>query len=123
MLVSPGFRRFGDWAADTLVVYTVNARSPGRLIFPGFQRPSMPWLADVSMVTPAIKLDYEEKQAVLMFARRYPLLGKARADEIAQIWAGKLQGDVRTQPESDNEEAGASAVLLGIAHTLGGAPV
>ena len=112
MLVSPAFRRIGDWVADTLVVYTASALSPGRFISPALKRSGMPWLANVPMVTPSRRFDYEEKQAVLSFARRYPLLGKARADEIARIWTGKLRDD-------DSEP---SAYLLGIAHTVGGTP-
>ena len=104
MLVSPGFKRLGDWVADTLVVYTATARSAAR-------RPGMPWLADYPAVFPSRKLDYDEKQAILMFAHRYPLLGKARADEIAKIW---------TEVDS-KANAPASAILLGIAHTLDGA--
>jgi uncharacterized RDD family membrane protein YckC len=111
MLVSTGFRRLGDWAADTLVVYTDHAISTGRFASPALRRSSMLWLADVPIVTPSLKLGYEEKQAILSFARRYPLLGKARADEIAKEWAGKLGAD---------SEASSSAYLLGIARTLGG---
>jgi len=117
MLVSPAFRRFGDWVADTLVVYTAAARVPGRFTSPALRRPGMPWLADVPMVSPARKLDYEEKQAILSFARRYPLLGKARADEIAGIWAAKLRGGPLPGSEAEPSD---SAYLLGIAHTLGG---
>lgn len=115
MLVSPGWRRFGDWAADTLVVYTVHSRSPGRFTAPALRRPGMPWLANVPPFFPSRKLDYEEKQAVFSFARRYPLLGKARADEIAEIWADKLRD---TKTESGGLSA--SAVLLGIARNLDG---
>jgi uncharacterized RDD family membrane protein YckC len=113
MLVSPGFRRLGDWVADTLVVYTANARSPGRFSSPVLRRSTMPWLADVPMVSPSRKLEYEETQAILMFARRYPLLGRARADEIARIWTAKLEA----------REAEASACLLGIAHTVSGTQI
>jgi len=126
MMVSPAFRRFGDWVADTLVVYTVNARTPGRFTSPALRQPGMPWLANVPMVSPSRKLDYEEKQAILSFARRYPLLGKARADEIAGIWAGKLCADFSESEasapgaESPGSQAEASAILLGIAHNLGG---
>jgi uncharacterized RDD family membrane protein YckC len=125
MLVSPAFRRIGDWVADTLVVYTTHTRSPGRFTSPVLRQSGMPWLAGVPMVCPSRKLDYEEKQAVLSFARRYPLLGKARADEIARIWAGKLRRSVfdpKLAPDDLRTEASASAVILGIAHTLGGAP-
>jgi len=130
MLASPAFRRIGDWVADTLVVYTAHARSPGRFIAPALRRPGMPWLADIPAVAPSRKLNYEEKQAVLSFARRYPLLGQARADEIAGIWTGKLRGSEppeSTEAESSDSAAetsasdtSASAYLLGIAHNLGG---
>jgi len=113
MLVSPAFKRFGDWVADTMVVYVATARSSGRFISPALRRSGMPWLANVPMVSPSRKLDYEEKQAILSFARRYPILGKARADEIAGIWAPKLRG-------TESPETSDSEYLLGIAHTLDG---
>ena len=133
MLVSPGFRRFGDWVADTLVVYTVNARIPGRFTSPYYKKGAMPWLADVPPAYSSRRLNYEEKQAILSFARRYPLLGKARADEIARAWAVTLQSGYSSggehkssNSESESEsiipeaESSASDFLLGIAHSLGG---
>jgi uncharacterized RDD family membrane protein YckC len=111
MIASPAFRRIGDWVADTLVVYTDHARAPGRFTAPALRQAGMPWLADVPVVVPPRKLDYEEKQALLAFARRYPLLGKARADEIAGIWADK-----RRAP-GDGDDA---IYLLGIARAIGG---
>jgi hypothetical protein len=129
MIVSPGFRRFGDWVADTLVVYTANARLPARFSSPVLTRSGMPWLDDFPMVSPSVKLSYEEKQSILMFARRYPLLGKARSDEIAGIWAAKLKAGPEAESASEAEasaskaEASASAYLLGIARTLGGGTV
>jgi uncharacterized RDD family membrane protein YckC len=110
MLVSPGFRRLGDWVADTLVVYADKAQS--RFISPVLKRPDMPWLSDFLALYPSRRLDYEEKQAVLMFARRYPLLGKARAGEVAGIWAEELR--------PDGNDAPAEAVLLGIARSISG---
>ncbi|MCL2382296.1 MAG: RDD family protein [Treponema sp.] len=130
MLVSPAFRRFGDWVADTLVVYTATARSPGRFTSPALRRPGMPWLADIPMVYPARKLGYEEKQAILSFARRYPLLGEARANEIAGIWADTLKSPApglrfapdrpQADPQAPQTGASSSAYLLGLAHTLDG---
>jgi len=115
MLASPAFRRLGDWAADTLVVYTEGARQPGRFMSPALRRPVMPWLADVPKIVPSGKLTFEEKQAILAFARRYPLLGKSRADEIAEPLVAKLSG-------SEGRKSGTSPAmyLLGIAHTSGG---
>jgi uncharacterized RDD family membrane protein YckC len=110
ILASPGFRRLGDWAADTLVVYTDKAQST--FISPALKRPDMPWLSDFPALIPSRQLGYEEKQALLMFARRYPLLGKARSDEIAGLWAEELR--------PDGNDAPASAILLGIARAIGG---
>jgi uncharacterized RDD family membrane protein YckC len=115
MLVSPGFRRLGDWVGDTLVVYADPARSAG-FASPALRQSGMPWLADVPMVYPSRKLSYLEKQAVLSFTRRYPFLGKARADEIAKIWVGKL----KTEDSETEASESSAAYLLGIAHTLGG---
>jgi hypothetical protein len=112
MAGSKGFRRFGDWAADTLVIYTARTRLPARFTSPALREQAIPWLADIPAIVPPGFLDYEEKQGLFMFARRYPLLGKERADEIARPWAAKLkQGDEKI---SDSE------YLLGIAHTLSG---
>jgi hypothetical protein len=116
MAASPGFRRFGDWAGDTLVVYTAKALSPGRFTAPVLRRPGIPWLKDIPAVVPGRQLSYEEKQGLLMFARRYPILGKALADEIARDWARQLRGD------GEEDFSSASEYLLGIAHTLVGSP-
>ncbi|MDR2095617.1 MAG: RDD family protein [Treponema sp.] len=123
---SRGFRRLGDWAADTVVVYTASSRAPVKKLL-------MPWLSGVGIASPSRLLSYEEKQAVLMFARRYPLLGKARGDEIARGFAGMLRpappeafsddplngspvdsGQIPRSVLSDSE------FLLGIAHSLSG---
>jgi uncharacterized RDD family membrane protein YckC len=121
MAASPGFRRFGDWAADTLVVYTAKALSPGRFTAPVLRRPGIPWLADIPAIVPGRKLSYEEKQGILMFARRYPILGKERADEIARDWARQLY-DAGRLGDAGELPGGVSEYLLGIAHTLVGAP-
>jgi uncharacterized RDD family membrane protein YckC len=115
MAASPGFRSFGDWAGNTLVVYTAKALSPGRFTAPVMRRPGIPWLLDIPAIVPSRQLSYQEKQGLLMFARRYPILGKARADEIARGWASRLRGP-------DAGGGSDSEYLLGIAHTLVGLP-
>jgi uncharacterized RDD family membrane protein YckC len=102
MSASRGFKRLGDWTAGTLVVYTAKSlalprRAPG------------PWIRDFPPLAAPASLSHEEKQAILMFARRYPLLGSARADEVARSYAGALDGAFPP-----------SAVLLGIARKLSG---
>jgi uncharacterized RDD family membrane protein YckC len=102
---STGFRRLGDWAAGTLVIHTWQSQAPER-------RETMSWLAEVSPVaSPA--LSYEEKQGILMFARRFPLLGSARAEEIAGPLAETLQKMPTVAENAEN-----TAYLLGIARSL-----
>jgi uncharacterized RDD family membrane protein YckC len=105
MAASKGFRRLGDWAAGTLVIHTWQSQAPER-------RETMSWLTGVSpVVFPA--LSYNEKQGILMFARRFPLLGPARAEEIARPLAETLQKTTANGGTADN-----TAYLLGIARSL-----
>ncbi|MDR1024401.1 MAG: RDD family protein [Treponema sp.] len=104
MLLSRGYRRLGDWAADTLVVYTprslaVPGKGPGR----GMEtRAETAGLAAGTLDAGPVLLSGEEKQGILMFARRYTLLGRARAEEIALPYAKALRGD-------DDSEVAAAA--------------
>jgi hypothetical protein len=109
MAASPGFRRIGDWAAGTLVVYT--QKVTGLPV-----QPLGSWISAYNPVVPERSLSHEEKQAVLMFARRYPLLGEARANEIARSYCRTLRND------GEKEESGISdaAYLLGVARSLSG---
>ena len=104
---SQAFRRPGDWAAGTLVIYTWQSQIPE-------QSDKMDWLSGMEPILPNRPLSFEEKQGILMFARRYPLLGEARADEIAGPLAASLQNS--TEPV----KRGASAYLLGIARSFAG---
>jgi uncharacterized RDD family membrane protein YckC len=107
MMVSPGFRRIGDLAADTLVVYTINSLSPTR-------KTSMTWLSNYEKIIPLRKLSNEEKQNIILFAKRYPLLGEVRANEIAKKYVEKLFD------EKNQTELSHAVYLLGIACTLSG---
>jgi len=102
---SRGFRRIGDWAGGTLVVYTSMAKNNPKNSLSLF-------LEKYEPVIPSRPLSNEEKQAVLNFARRYPLLGEARANEIAGIYAPCLKNDDCALTDA--------AFLLGIARKLSG---
>ena len=121
MMVSPGFRRIGDWAGDTLVIYTSRSRLPRHFASSLQNTGAIPWLQDFPVFMPRYKLGYEEKQGLLMFARRYPLLGKERANEIAHPWAVLLQDP---SPAGLNLAAGSevsdSDYLLGMARSVSG---
>jgi uncharacterized RDD family membrane protein YckC len=102
MSFSTGFRRLGDWAADTLVVYTVHSRNQVRFL-------KRSWLETIMPVSAPRPLSYDEKQAIVLFAKRYPLLGNSLADEIAHEYVHILTGGTLPDGISD------SAYLLGIA--------
>jgi uncharacterized RDD family membrane protein YckC len=106
MSFSPGFRRLGDWAADTLVVYTVHSRNQAR-------RLKQAWLEKITPVSTPRPLSYEEKQAIVLFAKRYPLLGGSLADEIAHEYVSSLieSGGGGTLPDGVSD----AAYLLSIA--------
>jgi uncharacterized RDD family membrane protein YckC len=88
MSASRGFRRLGDWVGDTLVVYTSQSMASPRLSARFLKTaPAFPLSAP-----PPAPLRGEEKRGLRMFAQRYPLLGKARADEIAGPYAASLKG-------------------------------
>jgi uncharacterized RDD family membrane protein YckC len=83
MLFSKGFKRIGDHAAGTIVVYTSVARAhlKFRLLPPASKHEA---------VNPPRPLSFDEKQALISFARRYPLLGNARGGEIVKPWTRSL---------------------------------
>ncbi|MDR3249144.1 MAG: RDD family protein [Treponema sp.] len=119
MLLSRGFRRLGDWTGDTLVVYTAQSLSitamPLKIAGEGPRR-----------ILPSLGFDEipgEEKQGILMFARRYPLLGKARANEIAAPYVKALrnkQDAGEFYPVDDAPAGEAADYLLGISRKLSG---
>ena len=110
--LSQAFRRPGDWAAGTLVIYTWQSQVLE-------QSDKMDWLSDREPIFPNRALTFEEKQGILMFARRYPLLGESRADEIAGPLSASLQNSNEISP-LELSLPGASAYLLGIARSFAG---
>ncbi len=73
MLASERFRRLGDHAAGTLVVYADAPRPP-----------SAP-PADLSPLAPPLALSLEEQSAVLAFGERAGELSAARSEELASL--------------------------------------
>jgi uncharacterized RDD family membrane protein YckC len=113
MLLSKGFRRLGDWTAGTLVVYTPQSLG---VSFVGLDMVSPIQGARVPAGGGG-NLSGEEKQGILMFLRRYPLLGRARADEIAAplVEALRLENE---GPENPLVPGGAADYLLDIGKRL-----
>ncbi|MCL2441708.1 MAG: RDD family protein [Treponema sp.] len=103
---SSGFRRIGDWAGNTLVVYSSMAKILKRNSLSDL-------LKNYDICTPSRQLSSEEKTAILNFARRYPLLGEARANEIAGLYAPFIK------TENFNNISNA-AFLMGITRKLSG---
>ena len=104
MMFSPGFRRLGDWAAGTLVVYQKRQEGGLRLIAGG---------KDVRHQSSDVALTGEDKMNIISFARRYSRFGTERADEIADRIVPALT--TRTEPR---QEPG--AYLRGIGASLTG---
>ncbi len=81
MLLDSSFRRLGDLAAGTIVVYPLSGGAPARAI------PPAPPLA------PPLALELSEQRAVIAYAERSPFLSDERARELASIPEPLLGGD------------------------------
>jgi len=99
-LAHPAFKRLGDLAAGTLVVYRDRPRR------------AHPLPAETAAQAAPFALQSDERHALLAFAERRSELSLERRRELAGILAGALQ-----VPEEQAETR-----LLGIAHELMGAP-
>lgn len=97
MLCTRGFRRLGDLAAGTIVIYRRGAL------------PELTWRAAAAIppapLAPRFALDAAEQRAVIRFAERGPLLGAARAGELAALAAPLLNPG----PEAEADPAGTLA--------------
>jgi uncharacterized RDD family membrane protein YckC len=102
-LQHPGFKRLGDLAAGTLVIYRDAAA----------QRPVLPEAAPIAA---PLLLTLEEQRAVLAFAERQQDLSPARVQELASILATPLQMPL------PNDAAAAVSHLNGLARGLAGSP-
>lgn len=71
-LIDPSFRRLGDLAAGTLVVYASPVEHQSQLD-PG-----------IAPLSPPVALDLAEERALISYAERSRLLTTERADELAQ---------------------------------------
>jgi uncharacterized RDD family membrane protein YckC len=96
-LQHPTFKRLGDLAAGTLVIYREQSLT----------RPQLP---DAQPVRPAFDLTLSEQRAILGFAERQDELSKARILELASILAQPLQVD---PPRAVTELNGMARALLG----------
>ena len=98
-LLNPAFKRLGDIAAGTLVVYREEKAS----------RPNLP---EATPLRSPVPLSLEEQRAILGFAERQAGLSSGRRAELAGILAAPLEAP----PEQ------AEATLNGIARGLLGSP-
>lgn len=96
-LQHPHFKRLGDIAAGTLVIYREQSHT----------RPELP---DAQPRRPAFALTLTEQRAILGFAERQGELSRARADELAAILAQPLQVP---PPQAVTELNGIARGLLG----------
>ncbi|MFK3970123.1 RDD family protein [Pseudomonas sp. NPDC087358] len=85
-LQHPLFKRLGDLAAGTLVIYSDTPT----------QRPLLP---QVPPLLPALALTLDEQRAVLAFAERQQGLSPARVEELAAILVAPLQMHADPDPQ------------------------
>jgi len=71
MLLTHDFRRLGDLAAGTLVIYTDQGLTELHIV-------------DAPPLAPPVPLTAPEQYAVLQFAERYSTLNPERANELAE---------------------------------------
>ena len=96
----PSFKRLGDLAAGTLVVYQGNL-------------PAMPTLPEAEPQAIPFALDTVEQHAIIAFAERHGRLSMERRQELAELLVGPLHAGSAEQAERQ---------LHGIARTLLGRP-
>jgi hypothetical protein len=99
MLLSRDFKRLGDLAAGTVVVYL-----PEKMI-------SVKAIPELSAIAPPVALNLEEQRAVLDLAERSTSLTQERFEELAELptpLVGQLDG------------ARAAARLIGMANHIAG---
>jgi uncharacterized RDD family membrane protein YckC len=87
MLASPGFRRLGDHAAGTLVIYTEEKTRPAPRV--GASEPA----------PPALPLALDEQAAVLAFGARSGAFSAARREEIAALATPLLRAGAPAAPQ------------------------
>ena len=100
MLIRSDFKRLGDIAAATLVVYQPQA-SPKVT------------LENVAPVTPACPLTPRDQAAIIGFAARAPRLTVERLDELAALAAPVIGDASRAGPEVTRRVLGVAQWLLG----------
>ena len=99
MLLNRDFKRLGDLAAGTVVVYQSREVEPARKI------------PEAAPIAPAVALDLDEQRAVLELAERSTGLTRERVEELAELpkpLVGRL------------EREHAAARLIGVANYLAG---
>ncbi len=101
MLLNRDFKRLGDLAAGTVVVYQAEATAVAREI------------PRAAPIAPPLSLSLEEQRAVLELAERSTTLTRERFEELAEL-PRPLVGDVPREQ--------AAAQLIGMANYLAGRP-
>ena len=100
MLVNREFKRLGDLAAQTVVVYRDEA--PPAIAIP-----------DAVPLSPAWPLSAEEARAILDYAERVPDLTTERADELALIGEPLVAGALPTVAAARDRLVGVANYLIG----------
>ncbi len=111
MLFNKDFRRLGDLAANTVVVYKWELKNSVKI-------------QEFESIAPEIALSAIEQQMILNYAERLNDFSAERAEELAQLASPLVKPALQQEPEMQasnfNEENLASKRLLAIANYLMG---
>jgi uncharacterized RDD family membrane protein YckC len=106
MLLSKDFRRLGDLAANTIVVYKHELKHKKQV-------------PEVQPYAPKIALSANEQQMIVNYAERFKNFSPERAEELARL-ATPLLEDLPTTSQSKRQLRPASERLLAVANYLMG---
>ena len=114
MMATKSFKRLGDLAAGTIVIYTASELAPAWRVERG---------KGMQPHAPVVPLTLDEQRAVIAFAARAPALGPSRADELALVAAQTLDGRSHSTSNPSERVIAVAAWLRESGHTSGDAGI
>lgn len=112
MMTTKSFKRLGDLAAGTIVIYAARDIAPGWRVERG---------TGLLPHAPVVPLTLDEQRAVIAFASRAAALGPSRADELALVAAQTLDGRTHSLASPRERVVAVASWLRESGHTAGDA--
>ncbi len=110
MMATKSFKRLGDLAAGTIVIYSASEVAPAWRVERG--KGLLPH-------APVVALTLDEQRAVIAFAARAAALGQSRADELALVAAQTLDGRTHSNGTPSERVIAVASWLRESGHTAG----